>query len=279
MGSLEFVSADASVAASFVIKNPGALIGELLAEAEAKDPEIAKHVDEFQRASGVSIIQDLAGPLGSELTFAIDGPLIPVPSWKLAVEVYSPDRLQWGIEHLVNAFNQQPDAPGKLSLTKEQVGSRTFYTLKGSTAKMGELPFEIDYVFVDSYLLAAANRSLLNSAIQNRSTGYTLSHSAKFRDQLPRDAYANFSGLIYQDMGTAINSLADKIKSVHALSAEQTQSIAALQASSAPGLIYAYGEPDRIIFSSNGSLFGFNMNTLALPAVIQQALPHLKTTQ
>ena len=275
MGSLEFVSADASVAASFVIKNPGALLGELLADAEAKDPEVARHIEEFQRASGVNIIQDLAGPLGSDLTFAIDGPLLPVPSWKVAVEVYSPDRLQWGIEHIVTAVNQQADSPARLSLTKEQVGSRTFYTLKGSTAKMGELPFEIDYVFVDSYLLAAANRGLLNTAIQNRSTGYTLSHSAKFRDQLPRDAYANFSGIIYHDMGSAINSLVDKIKSVHALTPEQTKSIAALQASSAPGLIYAYGEPDRIVLSSNGSLFGFNLNTLALPAVIQQALPHV----
>ena len=275
MGSLEFVSADASVAASFVIKNPGALLGELLAEAEAKDPELAKHIQEFQNASGVNIVQDLASPLGSDLTFAIDGPLLPVPSWKLAVEVYSPDRLQWGIEHIVNAVNQQPDAPGKLTLTKEQVGSRIFYTLKGSTPAMGQLPFEIDYVFVDSYLLAAANRTLLNTAIQNRSTGYTLSHSAKFRDQLPRDAYANFSGIIYHDLSSVMNSLVDKIKSVNALSAEQKQSIAALQASSAPGLIYAYGEPDRIVLSSNGSLFGFNLNTLALPAVIQQAIPHV----
>ncbi|MDQ6759409.1 MAG: FecR family protein [Acidobacteriota bacterium] len=278
MGSLDFVSADSSVAASFVIKNPGALLGELLAEAEAKDPELAKHIDDFQRTSGVNIIQDLAAPLGSDLTFAIDGPLVPVPSWKVAVEVYSPDLLQWGIEHIVNAVNQQPDAPGKLSLTKEQVGSRVFYTLKGSTAKMGELPFEIDYVFVDSYLLAAANRSLLNTAIQNRATGYTLSHSAKFRDQLPRDAYANFSGIVYHDLGGAINSVVDRLKSVHSLSAEEKQSIAALQASSAPGLIYAYGEPDRIVLSSSGSLFGFNMNTLALPAVIQQALPHVKQT-
>ena len=275
MGSLEFVSADASVAASFVIKNPGALLGELLAEAEAKDPELAKHIQDFQNSSGVNIIQDLASPLGSDLTFAIDGPLLPVPSWKVAVEVYSPDRLQWGIEHIVNAVNQQPDAPGKLTLTKEQVGSRIFYTLKGSTPAMGQLPFEIDYVFVDSYLLAAANRTLLTTAIQNRSTGYTLSRSAKFRDQLPRDAYANFSGIIYHDLSGAINSLVENLKSMNALSAEQKQSIAALQANSAPGLIYAYGEPDRIVLSSNGSLFGFNLNTLALPAVIGQAIPHM----
>jgi len=266
IGSLEFVSADASVAASFVIKNPGALLRELLASAEAQNSEVAAHIDEFQHKSGVNIVNDVAGALGSDVTFAMDGPLLPVPSWKLAVEVYSPDRLQWAIEQMVNA--------AKLSLTKEQVGSRAFYTIKSP-----DQPFEVDYVFVDSYFIAAANRNLLTTAIQNRSSGYTLSHSAKFRDQLPRDTYANFSGIIYHDLGSAINGVVDTLKSVNALDAAQKESIAALQANSAPGLIYAYGEPDRIVLSSNGSLFGFNLNTLALPAVVQQALPHIQHTQ
>src|SRR5437764_3984989 len=139
MGSLEFVSPDASLAASFVIKNPGALLRELLAEGEAKYPELAQRLDEFQRKAGINVINDLADPLGSDVSFAIDGPLLPVPSWKLAVEVYSPERLQWAIEHIVNASEQ------KVTLTKEQVGSRTFYTLKS-----GDLPYEIDYTFVDS---------------------------------------------------------------------------------------------------------------------------------
>jgi hypothetical protein len=268
MGSLEFVSPDASLAASFVIKNPGALLRELLAEGEARNPELAQHLDEFQSKSGVNVINDLADPLGSDLTFAIDGPLLPLPSWKLAVEVYSPDRLQWAIEHIVNASEQ------KVTLTKAQVGSRTFYTLKS-----GDLPYEIDYTFVDSYLLAAPSRNLLTSSIQNRATGYTLSHSTKFRDQLPKDTYANFSGIVYHDLSGAVGAVVDKLKSVNALGPGQKQSIDILQANSAPGLIYAYGEPNRIIVSANGGLFGLNINTLALPAILQQAMPKLHHIQ
>ena len=108
---------------------------------------------------------------------------------------------------------------------------------------------------------------LLNTAIQNRSTGYTLSHSAKFRDQLPRDAYANFSGIIYHDMGTAINSLVDKLEvgECARLPRKRIDSRSAGEQRARIDLRVWRARPHRC--SANGSLFGFNLNTLALPAV------------
>ena len=54
----------------------------------------------------------LGEPLGGDITFAIDGPLLPLPSWKLMAEVYSPDRMQWGIDQMVHALNNPiPSAP------------------------------------------------------------------------------------------------------------------------------------------------------------------------
>ena len=41
------------------------------------------------------------------MTFAVDGPLLPLPSWKLVLEVYNPDALQATIEQFINAFNNQ----------------------------------------------------------------------------------------------------------------------------------------------------------------------------
>ena len=37
---------------------------------------------------------DLAASLGGEFALALDGPLMPVPSWKLVSEVYDPGRFQ-----------------------------------------------------------------------------------------------------------------------------------------------------------------------------------------
>jgi len=53
-----------------------------------------------------------------------------------------------------------------------------------------------------------------------------------------------------------------QIEAAGALTAQQRQSIAALQANTAPGLIYAYGEPDRIVVASDTGFMGFDLGTL-----------------
>lgn len=278
MSTLDFVSPEASLATSFVIQNPGALLTQLLAQAEAKDPQLQQHINDFQNQTGINITSDIANSLGGELTFAIDGPLLPTPSWKLAVEVYSPDRLEYSIEHLVTAFNQQPNTPTKLVWTKSVEGSNTFYKIVPQGGQAAATGAEIDYVFVDGYFLAAANRALLNTALQNRSTGYTLARSENFRKVLPQDANSNFSAIVYHNVGGLVGPLVENLKAMNAVSPEQKQAMAALQANSAPGLIYAYGEPDRIVVAANGSLFGFNLDSLALPNVLQN-LTRLKQKQ
>jgi hypothetical protein len=279
MSTLDFVSPDATVAASFVIQNPGALLTEFLTQAEAGDPTLQQKIDTFQNETGVNITTDIADSLGGELTFAIDGPLVPVPSWKLAVEVYNPTNLEFSIEKLINAFNQMPNAPGQIQLTKTTVNGLTYYKVTGSTPRIGIIPAEIDYTYVDGYLLAAANQTLLVTAIQNRATGYTLPRSEKFRSQLPNDGNSNFSAIVYHNVAGLVGPLVDRLNSVNALSADQKTAVASLQANSAPGLIYAYAEPNQITVAANGSLFGFSLNSLALPAVFHNMIGMQAKTQ
>jgi hypothetical protein len=259
MGTLDFVSPDATMAAAFVIKNPWELVNDLFRSMDAHKEESDVQVDRHR------VISELAQALGGEFAFAVDGPLLPTPSWKFAIEVYNPDRLQVGIEDAINQINRQSTGP-KLQLAKEDAGGRTFYKI---TADKTQLPVEIDYTYVDSYLLAAANRTLLTQAIQNRQTGHGLTRSDRFRAQLPRDGQVNFSAILYHNIGTALAPIADQLKNTNALTPQQRAAIDTLTSNSAPGLIYAYGQQDRIVVATNSGFFGLNVNSLALPAILQ----------
>jgi hypothetical protein len=268
MGSLDFVSPNATLAVSAALRNPQWMLSDLFEMLSENNPQFE---DELQRLRnrGIQLSPSLAAPLGGEFTFAIDGPLLPLPSWKFAVEVYSPDGLQWAINQLVNSFNSDSVCPDcKINLAKEVVGSRTYYTLTSDRAS-----YEIDYVYVDGYLVAAPNRTLLNQAIQNRETGYVLSHSDGFRSQLPRDGRLNFSAVVYHNTGSALRPIANQIGAVGGMGAAQQEALKTLAANSGPGLIYAYGEPDRISVATDGTFFGLDLNALALPNMMKMAMP------
>ena len=241
MGTLDFISPDATFAASFVVNNPAALLSQLPAGA----------FTDFQ-----NVATDMAQTLGGEVTIAVDGPLLPSPSWKVAVEVNNPARLEWSIEQMVKTAQQaQPDA--QIQLTNEVLNGLTYYTL--TTAKS---PIAVNYVFTDGYLLMAPNHGLLATSIQNRTAGTTLTSSTTFRQQLPQNGQMNFSALVYYNPSAAIAPMADQLKQTKFLTADQQKALAVLTADRAPTLIYAYAEPDRIVAATRGSFFGLGLDTL-----------------
>jgi ferric-dicitrate binding protein FerR (iron transport regulator) len=259
MGGLEFVSPDASMVSSLVIKNPKSIVEEMFQMVGSGDQNFQQHLAEFESKTGVRLVDDIAAPLGGEVTFAFDGPVLPTPRWKVILEVYDPATLQSTIGKLIASFNRETGgSKGSFQLAQQQVGSQIYYTLHNS-----EQPnLEIDYTYVDSYLIAGPDISTLSRAIQDRQSGNSLAHSQAFQALLPSDGYTNFSAIFYHNIGPVVGPLVDQIKTVGTLTPQQQQSIAMLQANTAPGLIYAYGEPDRIVVASNSGFMGFDLGTL-----------------
>ncbi len=264
MGSLEFVSPNATFVASVATRSPSWMLGDIFRAMSDQNPKFEEKLEEINRQSGLRLSPSLGDPLGGDITFAIDGPLLPLPSWKIVAEVYSPDKMQWTIDQLVNAFNTSAKCDGcALRSTSEQVGDKTFHIISSD-----QFSYEIHYVFVDGYLLMGPSRSLLTRAIQNRETGLVLSRSDAFRSQLPRDGRLNFSAIVYHNIGAVLGPLAKQLSPSNA----QQQSIQALIANSTPGLVYAYAEADRITVASTGTFFGLDLNSVALPNLIGQAM-------
>lgn len=260
MGSLSFFSPDANLAAAFVVKNPVTILDEML----AMNPEFARELAEAQSEHGFDVRNDLAAPFGGEVAIALDGPVLPSPSWKMVAEVYDPARLQQTLEKAVAHVNAEIKKEGKagVTLTSEQAGGRTYYAIQGTDPKV-----ELHYVFEDGYMVAGPSRALLERAIQLRDSGVTLATTAKFRDLLGPDGQVNVSALVYQNLAPLAKS-ASKLIPEGGSKRNGPQGapakLTAWLAAQGPTLYYAYAEPDRIVIAgSNQNPLGLNLGTLA----------------
>lgn len=260
MGALEFISPNANVATAFVVKEPALLVDDLLAFIETVDPDIRTRMKEMEKQQGFDVRSDFAAPLGGEFAFAIDGPILPTPSWKLILEVYDEAKLQNTFQRVVEKLNQFSilHGKGKLVLESSAAGDRTFYAIKSVDAGL-----EVHYVYSNGYLVAAPSRALLEQSLRNRDNGNTLVRSSRFMSSLPQDGNANFSAIFYHDLAPLMSSLAEKMKNVGGANGENNP-LAAIDPNAPPTLAYAYAQGDRITLAANteGGAFGLSPASL-----------------
>jgi hypothetical protein len=198
VGSLDYVSANAGAAVSFVGKQPALMLDDVFSTFGAADANFSKGLAQLNTELGLNIRDDLASALGGEMTIALDGPVLPTPSWKAVIEVNQSGALQLAIEKLVQAANreaQKSNQPG-LTLNQAQVSGRTFYTIQSQSPALTAVTSEYDYTFADGYMIVAPSRALLIAAIETHANGTSLARSASFRALLPSDNQANFSAML-----------------------------------------------------------------------------------
>jgi ferric-dicitrate binding protein FerR (iron transport regulator) len=266
MGSLEFFSPNAQVVAAFVSKSPALVLDDVLAVGAAQDARARQHLSEIESRLDLRLREDVAATLGGEFAVALDGPLLPTPSWKAVVEVNDPARLQASLQVLVEKANEEAargDGKG-LRLEAEQVGGQTYYLLRG-------LPFEVHYAYAGGYLVAGPNRALIRQAMRTRAGGDTLARSTRFRGLLPADGQSHVSALVYENLGASLGALVGAASS--AVSSEQRESLEALARKAEPSLVCAYGREDGIQVAGSGGLMDFNPTEIALPVLLERLLP------
>lgn len=250
IGALDYISPEAAFASGWILKDPVAVFDELTASGEGKN------LATTEAELGINIRNDLLASLGREIAVAMDGPALPVPSWKLVAEVRDANRLQYTIQQIAQAYNRHAAERGRqpAQFGQEAVAGRTWYRI----AVPGASSYgEAHYTFDNGYLVAAPSRALVERALGFKASGFTLTRSAGFQALLPRDRYADFSGIVYQHMGPTLGPLMDALRG--GLTPEQKKALESASAEvSKPTLFTFYGEDDRIILASTGNLLGLN---------------------
>jgi hypothetical protein len=232
MGSLDFVSPDAAFAATMLLKNPALIANDLNTMLGTTSAE-------------------LASAFSGEVTVALDGPLLPAPSWKVIAEVDNPERLRATIAKLVESYNAAPsERTGILTLSQTETDGRAYYRLHSD-----KLPWEAHWTFEGEYWIAAASHELLVRSLQNRETGYTLAKSAGFRAQLPHDASADFSAVVWHNLGPTVGPLYNLLGGT-----QKGSTLPKLDMK--PGVICFWAAPDRIDVATLGGLFGMNLDSM-----------------
>jgi FecR protein/Putative zinc-finger len=275
MGSLEYISPDATVVFAATVKSPAAILDETVG-LQQRSPEGAQKVfGDIREQTGIDVRQDLAGNLGNEFSISLDGPAFPVPAVKLAAEVYDPVRFQDTVQKAVEAYNQHAAATGNkpLRTAQETFEGRVYYMIGGADPN----PLtEVHYTYADGYLIAGLSRAVVARALQVKTSGVSITHSARFVAMEPRDQHANFSLVMYQNLGTTLAPLVNLLGAfVPAGRAGQANGLQAL-GNMKPLFIAAYGEPDRITVSGQGNALSKGIGSLIsgnIMGVVGDALP------
>jgi hypothetical protein len=261
MGAAEFISPDAAFAAAAIVKRPEALLAEALTW-------IGPDVPDLETGSDLASLQALAATMGGDVAIALDGPVLPIPSWKVAIEVYDPAGFQTEFVALTARINDRIAAEGhdgRIVVESENAGNRTDWVVRftGSETQGNTMR----YTFVDGYLIAAPSRALIDLAIEQRGNAYTLTRSGAFTALLPADGHVNVSAFVWEHLGPTVGSIASKLTST--LAADELKALGAMSEDNQPRLVTVYAEDDRIVISSRGdaglgSLLGSMMSGAGL---------------
>ncbi len=260
MGSLEYISPEATVVAAATVQSPSAILDQMVTLQQRSPAEAQKVFDDVRREVGFDLHDDLAATLGGEFSVSLDGPAFPVPSVKLVAEVYDPARFEATVQKAVQAYNQYAVSKGSkpLRTSQETFEGRVYYMI--AAADPNPLT-EVHYTFADGYLIAGLTRALVAHAIQVKTAGTSISHSAQFVALEPHDRHTNFSLVVYQNLGTTLAPLANLLGAFIPSRGGQASAVEGL-AHLKPLFLAAYGEPDRITIAGNGNGLGQGLSAL-----------------
>jgi hypothetical protein len=234
LGSLDFVSPNAAVAASVVLKNPGQIFDEMRAMSSDSNPNSFAMVDQMQQAAGIDLKNDVLSHLKGEITLELDDFAPTEPVWRAILRVEAAERLQQTLSRIFSSLHMEPPQLGEDGIT--------YYN---AVIPSAEKPTQIVYAFTDGYMIIAPSRESAAEGVRLHKNGKSLVKSPKFMSSLPGDQATEASGLLYED---PIEMMALRMKQV---SPDMADTISRLVSRTTPMVVCAYGDETAIHAASN----------------------------
>ena len=261
-GSAEYISSGAVLAVSAATRNPREAFEEFAGLLSRVDPNFSQGLAQMESQTGVSVANDIAAALGTDFTFAIERPTIPIPGWVAALEVSQPSLIDSAIRRFAAAANAklaQVGKPAAVAVEEQVVNGRTWMVLRPSLG----LALTLTWTYDRGYMIVSTDRDLASQAIATRNSGLFLVRSEKFRAQLPAATGLHQSGFFWLNTQGPLADAAGLLGS---------GPLKALLESREPIIVVVNGDAERIQAASRTRLMSMLFTTMlsgsrsALPA-------------
>lgn len=258
LGGLDFVSPKSAMVAALVLKNPAEMFEDIREITTASNPDAFATLAMAEAQVQVNFKQDLLSKLAGEVVIEVDPPVNNQPEWKVALRVNDAKGLQQTLARLL--------ASAPTDSKQREEGGVMFHSF---AVPFGPKPLEINYAFVDGYLLIAPSHQAMVDAIQLHRGGGSLAKSAEFHSFLPPGHSAEASGFIYQNLGPFLAPLLQQ------MSPDMGKVFGELNAEGKPTVMWFYGDNTAI---REAHISGtFDMSMMLVSAAV--AIPNLQRSK
>lgn len=257
-GAAEYLPAEALVAGYASMREPGQLFEEFTALATSGQETLAGGLTRLEQTLGAGFAANLAGAIGTEVAFALNGFSASGPTWTLVTLANDPAVVDRSLATLVDAANAELQAEGqqqRLVLAQEGAGGRTWTTVRADG-----FPFGATWTYDGGYLVAASDRATGERAIASRNGGAPLIWSAAFQAALPASAGMHPPAFTWLNTKGALGLLS---------TASPRTDLTRLLNERDPLLVVFYGATDRIQAYSRARLSGVIVDAMLLDSVSQ----------
>jgi hypothetical protein len=263
LNGLDFMTPDAAYLIGLNLKNLGEVFDDIRNLAKISNPTADEGIAQTESQLKINLKQDLFSKFSGQLVAGVDGPILPVPAWKVVAQLTDANGLERTLKQLIALASAQQLQ--LFTVSQQLDDGQNYYTFHFSGEKN---PLEIECAFADGFLVAGGSHKVVKEALQIRQNGNSLAKASEFQDLLPPEQGSVVSGILYQNLATMLAPIAQQMPP------DQAELFRLIARYSKPTATTLFGSEDAI--RMYGRSHGFNLTSALIGAIAIPNLMHSK---